>query len=1643
LIGLTVSGRTYNPETYEISRDPVIGRVIDRGTAAMRFWPNGSGEPLTIPIDFLFCSLWNGVAFDDNEVVRIPFYLLTSITSATIDNSIAAGVIGPNVQFYTFDRSDFTDGLNVTGGIITKAKCPVIFWENNFNPRVVGFSDHLVCYQLVTLSPATYNTSVLYFIEEVRAEFINPTYTGGGGGGGGTGTTGPPGPPGSPGATGPTGSSGSPGEIGPIGETGATGETGPTGPQGTPGSASMTGATGSTGATGETGPTGPQGIPGSASMTGATGVTGPTGSVGATGATGATGTGATGPTGATGATGPTGSSVTGATGATGATGTGATGPTGATGATGPTGSSVTGSTGATGTGATGPTGATGVTGPTGSSVTGATGATGDTGPTGTTGDTGATGPTGTSVTGATGATGATGTGATGPTGDTGATGPTGISVTGATGPTGTGVTGATGVTGPTGDTGPTGATGPTGTGATGATGVTGAAGPTGTTGSSVTGATGPTGAAGPTGATGISAELTWTPAIYNVAGQGTTTLCCSDCLNSFGVTLDVGSGYRSLVYSQESYDYAFLEWTIPDYSGSRLIGLTSTRSISWVPGSYGSPSISPQRASPDSVLLEYAMSFATNGTFSCEDLLEAGYTTTLAERYSGTYIEGDRFAITYDGQIANFYQNGVRIASSWIQPGSATPPFASNGRHSRGLQPISGTVIDVNPTPSGTVPSVSGMYVVAPTFSAGGGVLESSPGGCVLEITITAGAVTLVSIVEGGSGYQDRFTIEQDGVGTANPGLIVDGADIGGISGVNDLYFEIGTTTTAGVRINKSLTAIVKMSTDGAYSNPTPTACVNDVMFGPMGPGGIDGSNALRFAWQDTRRNASNVWVPITTYSSNNNNINVTNYNEPVCSFNTFDNSSPSTLTSDFSQVYFIQASRWSIEGWGNWYEQLTVNYSTLIPSADEWWIAIRSWIGTSPNSANAGKAILKIQNTRDPENFGTYYIDYIDSSLSQFDSEKGGFQIYVTPISSSGSLSSWESYSISWTLIGSDGATGPTGPTGPIGPGGSGSTGPTGVTGNPGATGPTGSDGATGATGPTGAGSTGPTGNSGATGVTGIAIDGANSRRWDGLNLELAPFTQGYITLRDNTNSATLDPSLVTTVRLNTSDSTNANMTNWFSALSSYVGSNPNKAYLQLTKSSDNNIFGIYQIGTVTNPDPSYFQISLTYISGSSPTYLFPSTDIEITVSWVLFGSDGSAGPAGDTGVTGATGPTGAGETGATGATGPTGAAGYTTGIIYYLNESVTQTPYKEFSKIPTSTTEQTVNLTLAAGATGIIQSFQTPSGDPNLSVIPAGLWSAYLHFDGNSGTDDWEVYYEAYKRATGGTETLLFTSDTEVITNIPTTTTMFLLDGVFPQSNILTSDRIVVKIIAYNTGSGSQTINFRTEGSQHYSVITTSFPSQPGATGPVGPTGATGPTGPTGDTGAIGPTGDTGATGPTGDTGAVGPTGDTGATGPTGDTGATGPTGEVGPTGPIGPGGSGSVGPTGPTGSTGPSPTTVNAFGITIDGQGGTITTGTKGYVSIPYNCVVTGWTLISNATGSIVIDIWKNAGAVPTVSNAIAGTGPDKPTLSSQQYAQDTTLATWSTTGISANDVIGFNVDSATTVASVTLTIAVEKN
>jgi hypothetical protein len=206
-------------------------------------------------------------------------------------------------------------------------------------------------------------------------------------------------------------------------------------------------------------------------------------------------------------------------------------------------------------------------------------------------------------------------------------------------------------------------------------------------------------------------------------------------------------------------------------------------------------------------------------------------------------------------------------------------------------------------------------------------------------------------------------------------------------------------------------------------------------------------------------------------------------------------------------------------------------------------------------------------------------------------------------------------------------------------------------------------------------------------------------------------------------------------------------------------------------------------------------------------------------------------------------------------------------------------------------------------------------------------------------------------------------------------------------------------------------------------------------GAIGPQGPIGLTGATGPAGAQGTQGLTGATGAIGPQGPVGLTGATGPAGAQGTQGLTGATGAAGATGPQGPIGL--TGATGATGSQGSTGPTGTTVYCFGITIDNGGSPITTGTKSGANptIPFTGTIVGWTIVSDVSGSIVIDITRAAGAVPVAS--ICGTGT-KPTLSNAQYASGNNFTNWTSTAINQGDVIGFKVNSVTSVTRVTLTV-----
>jgi len=108
-------------------------------------------------------------------------------------------------------------------------------------------------------------------------------------------------------------------------------------------------------------------------------------------------------------------------------------------------------------------------------------------------------------------------------------------------------------------------------------------------------------------------------------------------------------------------------------------------------------------------------------------------------------------------------------------------------------------------------------------------------------------------------------------------------------------------------------------------------------------------------------------------------------------------------------------------------------------------------------------------------------------------------------------------------------------------------------------------------------------------------------------------------------------------------------------------------------------------------------------------------------------------------------------------------------------------------------------------------------------------------------------------------------------------------------------------------------------------------------------------------------------------------------------------------------------------------------------FDGQGSAPTAGTKCYVICPFAGTITGWRIVGDVTGSAVVDVWKVAygSNLPTVSNTIAASA--KPTLSSAKINKNDTLTGW-TTSVAADDIFGFNVDSASTLTRITVELKV---
>lgn len=117
------------------------------------------------------------------------------------------------------------------------------------------------------------------------------------------------------------------------------------------------------------------------------------------------------------------------------------------------------------------------------------------------------------------------------------------------------------------------------------------------------------------------------------------------------------------------------------------------------------------------------------------------------------------------------------------------------------------------------------------------------------------------------------------------------------------------------------------------------------------------------------------------------------------------------------------------------------------------------------------------------------------------------------------------------------------------------------------------------------------------------------------------------------------------------------------------------------------------------------------------------------------------------------------------------------------------------------------------------------------------------------------------------------------------------------------------------------------------------------------------------------------------------------------------------------------------------------VGGWSFVIDGGGSTISTGVKGFVVVPYACTLTDMWMLGDQSGSIVVDIWKKAftTTLPAVGNTI--TASALPTISSAITVHDATLTGW-TTAVAAGDMVGYNVNSITTMQRVTVTLKCNK-
>lgn len=143
------------------------------------------------------------------------------------------------------------------------------------------------------------------------------------------------------------------------------------------------------------------------------------------------------------------------------------------------------------------------------------------------------------------------------------------------------------------------------------------------------------------------------------------------------------------------------------------------------------------------------------------------------------------------------------------------------------------------------------------------------------------------------------------------------------------------------------------------------------------------------------------------------------------------------------------------------------------------------------------------------------------------------------------------------------------------------------------------------------------------------------------------------------------------------------------------------------------------------------------------------------------------------------------------------------------------------------------------------------------------------------------------------------------------------------------------------------------------------------------------------------------------------------------------------------VNPGGASTVDVRGAQGFTSLGLTLLATQGVSKESSLGAVfyspATNDQQWVRVPFACRITGGSVMADVSGSCVVDVWVDTWAnyPPTDADSITASAPL--TISSATKSEDTTLTGW-TRDLSKGDVLVFNVDSATTVAQVTVQLDV---